>query len=48
VSGYCCIFTVFSIERRHFVNVGENVSGVESLILILRELIAKRTVKFII
>ena len=48
MSGYYCIFAVFSIERRHFVNVGENASGVEILILILRELIGKRTVKFII
>jgi len=35
VSGYYWICGVFSIGRRNFVNVGENDSGVEILILIL-------------
>jgi hypothetical protein len=48
VSGYYWRCAVFSLGRRNFVNVGENVSGVEILILILRWLHGKRTVKFVI
>ena len=45
---YYCICQVFSTGRRKFVNVGENDSVVEILILILRGLHGKRTVKIVI
>jgi hypothetical protein len=48
VSGYYYICPVFSIGRRNFVNVGENVSGVEILILIFRDVHGKPTMKFVI
>ena len=48
VSGYYWRCAVFSLGRLNFVNVGEKVSGVEILILILRWLHGKRTVKFVI
>jgi hypothetical protein len=33
---YYCLCAVFSVGRRNFVNVGENDTGVENLILMLK------------
>ena len=45
---YYCTCSVFSIGRKNFVNVGENDTGVEILILILRGLQGKRAVRIVI